>query len=126
MVFGVVIVFLGIYGRVPAPRSRQLAGGTAAFHGSVARPTAAAADLADKMRFGVNRGGASVQKQPERDATAIAEDTMAALLSELLTLREEVEGLRNQIESSQKPAPRKTSARAAAKPSRRIATAPSA
>jgi hypothetical protein len=125
MIFGAVIVFLGIYGRVPAPRSRQLAGGPSAFHRSMTPTPTAASDLGDRMRFGVGRGPA-VQKQPERDAAAITEDTLAGLLSELLTLREEVEGLRHQIEASQKPAPRKTTPRAAAKPSRRIATASSA
>jgi len=123
MALGAVLVLMGVYGAAPWPWQRSAAGRTRGLN-TVQRTAAATATSLSTLARGARKvaGRAlAVEQAPVREPAAAAEDTIAALLSELLTLREEVDGLRAQIgESQKKPASR-------AKPAgRKLATARSA
>ena len=99
MAFGAVLVLMGVYGIAPWPwQARRPAANTQVGLGRrVAGAATAAAAAGRGARTLVARTLAG--ERPAEDAAAIADDMIAALLSELLTLREEVDGLRAQIDA---------------------------
>jgi hypothetical protein len=103
MAFGTLLVLMGIYGASPWPwqNRRALASAQLGLRRKVHGATASMAAAGRGARELVGRTFA-VESRPSQEAVAAADDVIAALLSELLTLREEVAGLRAQIDPPQK------------------------